>query len=381
MSAKPPSARILIVDDEAAQMKALCDTLRDQGYETQGFTSARKALEALIKAEAAHGFDLLLTDLMMPEMDGIALLKASLEAVPNLVGIIMTGHGTIDTAVDSMKTGALDYILKPFKLRDILPVLSRALTMRRLRIRNAELEKRVRERTLALEAANNELEAFSFSVSHDLRAPLRAIDGFSNILLDKFSKGMPPDAERYLGNINKNAKHMAQLIENLLNFSRLGRQTLARRKVDLNALVQHVTDELVHERDGRTVEIKVAPLPGCEGDPELLRQVFVNLISNAIKFTRPRDHALIEIGTSAEGDKTVYFVRDNGAGFDMQFAGKLFGVFQRLHRSSEFEGTGVGLSIVQRIIHRHGGTIRAEAEMDKGAAFYFTLPAPDALET
>jgi hypothetical protein len=372
MSHIQPKARILIVDDEAPQMKALCETLRDQGYETTGFTSAEEALAAFKKAE--REFDLLLTDMMMPVMDGITLLRLALETAPDLVGIIMTGHGTIDTAVESMKSGALDYILKPFKLSAILPVLHRALRVRQLRIENRELQEQIRERTIALEASNKELEAFSFSVSHDLRAPLRAIDGFSNILLDRFNSQLPPDGQRYLKNINANAKHMASLIENLLDFSRMGRQTLTMQKVKMNDLVQRIIEKLHSEVQGREVEFRIGRLPDCKGDPLLLEQVLANLLSNAVKFTRKREHALVEMEGKAEGPEVHYFVRDNGAGFDMQFAGNLFGVFQRLHRATDFEGTGVGLSIVQRVIHRHGGAIRAEAEQDKGATFYFTLP-------
>jgi two-component system sensor histidine kinase/response regulator len=320
-------------------------------------------------------FDLVLTDLMMPEMDGIALLRAALEIDPNLIGIIMTGEGTIATAVEAMKTGALDYILKPFKLSVILPVLSRALAVRALRLKNAELEQHVRQRTAELEAANKELEAFCYSVSHDLRAPLRHIDGFSNLLLTNFSEQMPADARRLLNFVTTSATRMGQLIDDLLHFSRLGRQHLSTRLVSISALVQEVLNDFAREQNERSIEIKLGELPDCVGDPSLLKQVFVNLLSNAFKFTRHKEKTVIEVGSQQQEEQIVYFVRDNGAGFDMQHQEKLFGVFQRLHTVEEFEGTGVGLSIVQRIIQRHGGRIWAEAEIDKGAAFYFTIPA------
>lgn len=365
-----PSARILVVDDEAAQMKALCDTLRDHGYETTGFLSGRAALSAL----RGSRFDLLLADLMMPEMDGIALLQAALETDPGLVGIIMTGEGTIATAVDAMKAGAFDYILKPFKLSVILPVLSRALEMRRLRLDNEELQQRLRDRAAELEAANSELDAFSHSVSHDLRAPLRAVAGYSRILLEESGAQLPERDLLLLRHIIAGAEQMGRLIDGLLNLSRLGRQALAKRPVNISALVQEVLQEMHEDQDGRQVEVRAGDLPDCIGDPSLLKQVFVNLLSNAFKYTRHREKAMVGVGCTQQDGANTYFVRDNGAGFDMRYADKLFVVFQRLHASNEFEGTGIGLSIVHRIVRRHGGRIWAEAEVDKGATFYFTLP-------
>ncbi|HEY2986973.1 MAG TPA: PAS domain S-box protein [Candidatus Binatia bacterium] len=229
-----------------------------------------------------------------------------------------------------------------------------------------------------LEAANKELEAFSYSVSHDLRAPLRALDGFSRILLEKHGAIMPPDAQRYQKIIRDNAHQMGQLIDDLLAFSRLSRQALKKLPVETADIAREALDLLRHEQSNGQVQISVGNLPACQADPALLRQVFVNLISNAIKYTRRRDTARIEIGTLTNGGEPVYFVKDNGVGFEMKYAAKLFGVFQRLHRAEEYEGTGVGLAIVQRIVHRHGGRVWADAEIDKGATFYFTLGGPAA---
>ncbi|MBL6750036.1 MAG: response regulator [Nevskia sp.] len=376
-----PQARILVVDDEVAQMRALCDTLRDHVEEIVGFSSAEAALEAMRDTY----FDLLLTDLMMPGMDGITLLRAAQQRDPDLVAIIMTGAGSIGTAVEAMKAGALDYILKPFKLSAILPVLSRALALRNLRLENARLQRSVQERTAELEvanrelqAANRELEAFTHSVSHDLRAPLRSVIGFVEILEDDFSSQWTDEVRELFRHVTGSARRMNDLITDLLHFAQVSRKPLNVRAVDLDDLVREVLEELSPAVGGRRVELRIDGLPPCRGDPSLLRQVFVNLISNAFKYSRNKETALIEVGCRRQENEAVYFVRDNGAGFDMSYAKNLFGVFQRMHREDEFEGTGVGLSIVQRIVQRHGGRIWAQAEPDKGAAFFFTLPPSQA---
>ena len=365
-----PSAKILIVDDEAAQMKALCNTLKDHGYETMGFVSAKAALAELDKI----GFDLLLSDLMMPEMSGIALLQAALQKDSNLVAIIMTGEGTIATAVEAMKSGALDYILKPFKLSAILPVLDRALTVRRLRLENRALERRVQDRTAQLEASNKELEAFSYSVSHDLRAPLRHIGGFTSLLLQSESS-ISEKGRRHLDLIADAVKRMGQLIDDLLAFSRNSRVAMRYGPVNLQELVEQVIQNLKPEIEGRNIVWKKGALPQVQADESLIRQVFNNLLLNAAKYSRTRDPAEIEVGCVAgPAQEAVIFVRDNGVGFNMKYADKLFGVFQRLHRDDEFEGTGIGLANVRRIIVRHGGRTWAEGKVNGGATFYFALP-------
>jgi light-regulated signal transduction histidine kinase (bacteriophytochrome) len=238
---------------------------------------------------------------------------------------------------------------------------------------NAELEQRVARRTAELEAANKELEAFSYSVSHDLRAPLRAINGFAGIVLEDYAAHLPPEGRRFLERIRNGGQRMGELIDDLLAFSRLSRQPVNRQHVDTAKMVRDVLEELKAHREGREIEIHVADLPSCRADAGLLKQVWVNLLANAIKYTRGRQPARVTVGCARDNGAPTFFVRDNGVGFDMNYAHKLFGVFQRLHRADEFEGTGVGLAIVQRIVHRHGGQVRAEAVLDQGATFYFTI--------
>ena len=226
-----------------------------------------------------------------------------------------------------------------------------------------------------LAQSNAELERFSYSVSHDLRAPLRAINGYAQAVLEDYAAALDAEGQRFLGIIRDSAKRGGELIDALLNFSRLGRQTLSMEPVDLTELARAVVDELRRSADVEGMDVIVDPLQPTRGDRTLLRQVLANLIGNAFKFSRGRPHPQIEIGARREGQAVVYFVRDNGVGFDMRYADKLFGVFQRLHRADEFEGTGVGLALAQRIIQRHGGRIWADGKVDGGATFFFTLPA------
>ena len=539
-------ARLLIVDDEEALMTALCKTLETQGYSVTGFTSSQQALKQLREQQ----FDLLLTDLMMPEMDGIALLTAAHEIDRDLAAVVMTGHGTVDTAVQALRGGAADYVLKPFRLNNLLPVLGRALETRRLRTENIQLreavsiyelsraitqglsedevvqrtvmaasqqsdagavqllvsteegrelrvagmwgthahwrederfsvdeaierwvatareqlsswdgggvpnavfsspfsgeageldrdvglpivvggnfygvlrfssrasqrrltpgqikaleilvgtaasaleaaslltqlrglnrdlEQRVRERTQELQSANADLESFSYSVSHDLRAPLRAVDGFCQMFIEEFGEGVPEEGRRILEKVRAGTVRMNQLIDGLLRLARFSRQPLNTRRVHTGALVTQVVANFRDQLNGRSVQMVVGELPDCLGDGALLEQVFTNLTSNALKFTAGRPDTRIEIGSQRMDSEVAYFVKDNGVGFDMRYADRLFGVFQRLHSQTEFEGTGIGLSIVHRIIRRHGGRTWAEGALQKGATFYFTLPQP-----
>ena len=385
--------RLLVVDDEAAQVEALCRTLGDEGYSVKGFTGTGAALDAL----GAGSFDIVLTDLTMPGMDGIAFLNAAREIDPGLAGIVMTGHGSIATAVEAMKAGAIDYILKPFDLRVILRVLARTQAMLRLRRENAALLERLSLRTVELETANRELqvanrelEAFSYSVSHDLRAPVRTIDGLARLVQEDFGDSAPSEARQHIEAITAQASRMSELIDDLLRLARLGREPLHKRPVDMRGLVQEVVSELHGAESARPLDIRIAELPAAQADPSLLRQVWVNLVANALKFTRRRERAVIEItGAERAGDTIVrsdsgrdpgwagqklYSIRDNGAGFDPGRAERLFGIFQRLHAAKDFEGTGIGLSIARRIVERHGGSIWAEGAPDRGAAFHFTLP-------
>ncbi|AFZ26731.1 putative ATPase [Cylindrospermum stagnale PCC 7417] len=288
-----------------------------------------------------------------------ALLSSDGREIP--VSQMIIAHKTRDGSVEYFST----------IMRDISTL--KAVEAEVLQL-NAELEERVMERTAQLQSANKALETFSYSVSHDLRAPLRAIDGFSRIIQEDYSEQLDAEANRYLKVVRDNAKRMGELIDDLLNLSRLDRKEISKQPVFVNELIQQVLRDLTPEWSGRQIEFAIADLPICQADFSLLTQVWVNLLSNAIKYTRYKSVAHIEVGYQVMDGEFVYFVRDNGSGFDMQYADNLFGVFQRLHREQEFEGTGIGLAIVQRIIQRHGGRIWAKAAVDQGATFYFTLP-------
>ncbi|HSI60549.1 MAG TPA: ATP-binding protein [Ideonella sp.] len=367
----PAGARLLIVDDESALMQALCNTLAQQGYRTVGCVGADEALQQL----RTDRFDLLLTDLMMPLTDGLALARAALAIDPQMAVVMMTGQGSIATAVEAMQSGVLDYVLKPFKLAAMLPVLERALAIGRLRSENAALHERVRQHALELENANRELEAYAAAVSHDLRAPLRSIDGLTKLLSHKLGGALTQDT-RYVLDLIGNCAHRGQrLVEDLLRLSRVSRQPLARSEVDVAELAREVAAELQAESAAKpAVAVAVGETwPVAQADPALLRQVFVNLLGNAFKFSQRSPQARVEVCCHTREGECVYCVADNGPGFEMSGAEDLFKPFERLQGAEDFEGSGVGLSIVQRIVQRHGGRIWAEASPGQGARFYFTL--------
>ncbi|MEK8052345.1 response regulator [Ideonella sp. DXS22W] len=337
-------------------------------------------------AGSASDIDIVLTDFRLPGDSGLDLLKALREGRGlDLPVLLTTGQGSEDVAAEALRLGATDYLPKHAHFLAVLPValenawhrVQAAREQAALQRLNAELEQRVAERTRALETSNRELDAFAYSVSHDLRAPLRSIDGLSSLLLRDHVAGIDDDGRHMLQLLRDSAQRMDRLIRDLLSFARSAREPLARQPVPVRALVQSCLDEHAQVLAQRGVTVQLGELPDCEADTRLLRQAFANLIDNALKFTARQTAPWIAVrGWREACGAVVYEVRDNGAGFDMRYAGKLFGVFQRLHRADEFEGTGVGLAIVARIVERHGGRIAAEAAPGEGACFTLSFSAP-----
>jgi light-regulated signal transduction histidine kinase (bacteriophytochrome) len=321
-------------------------------------------LAALATAQEQHP-DLVLSDIMMPGLDGFGLLRA-LRAdarTRTLPVILLSARAGEEAAIEGLDAGADDYLAKPFSAQELLARVRTHLELARVR----------REWANELEQANSELEAFSYSVSHDLRAPLRVIDGYSTLLLEEYADGLDEQAGTYIRRIRTGIKKMSGLIDDLLNLSRVSRAPLRKETIDLTELAHGVVTDLQNRDPAREVAVDIADGLCAWGDAPLVTIVLVNLLGNAWKYSAKQAAARIAFGCATKEKEAVFFIQDNGAGFDMAHAGKLFAPFQRLHRDSEFEGTGIGLATAQRIILRHGGRIWAEAVPGAGATFFFTL--------
>lgn len=364
-------ANILVVDDYPENLLALETVLEDLGQNVISASSGEEALRQLLK----NDFAVILLDVKMPLMDGFetATLIRQRERSQHTPIIFLTG---VERSEEQMRRGyalgAVDYLMKPY-MPEVLRWKVAVFVDLYLKTQEVKHLDEIQRLNRELEAANRELEAFSYTVSHDLRSPLDLITGFADILRTDYLHCLPEEAQDYLLRLHKNALHMGDLIEDLLIFSRQSRQPLVKQPILPSELVQQVIDELRTLYGERDIHIDISELPPCRADRSLLRQVLYNLIGNAFKYTSTREHAEVVISSEHTEDGPVYYIRDNGVGFDMRYVDKLFGVFQRLHSSEEFEGTGLGLAIVHQIIRRHGGHIWADAEVGQGATFYFTL--------
>ena len=363
---------ILVVDDMPDNLQVLAEILIREGYVVRPVTSAAAAFRTM----AAALPELVLADIKMPGMDGFEFcrrMKAE-QRTEDIPVIFISALGETKDKLRAFEAGGVDYITKPFQAEEVVARVRTHLAMYELRRSLHAANQELTARGAQLEAANKELEAFAYSVSHDLRAPLRAIDGFSEALMQDCLDQLDSDGMNYLTRIRTGAARMGQLIEDLLKLSQLNRAQLNLVEADLSGLCGNVLGQLATADPDRRVDVSIQPGLRVRADGQLLRVMVENLLGNAWKFTARCEAARIEVGRTAHPEEGgAFFIRDNGAGFDMAFRDKLFQPFQRLHRKDEFEGTGIGLAIVQRIAHRHGGMVWAEAEPGRGAAFFFRL--------
>lgn len=369
MDARP---KILIVDDKPENLRALEVVLKDLDVDLVKATSGNEALKATLH----HDFALALLDIQMPEMDGYELagILREEEKTAHLPFIFISAVYTDNFNVfKGYEKGAFSFITKPFQPEILQNKVRFFIEKHQQEISLHHLNQDLASKNEDLERAISELEAFTYSVSHDLRAPLRALNGYAEILVEDYGDSIDDAGKSVIKVIRDNAINMAKLIDSLLELSRLGKKELIKGQVNVRALVLGVIETLKESQGGHT-EFIVKDLPDLMADKELMKLVFMNLISNAMKYSGKQPQPVVEIGCLQERGKAVYYVKDNGAGFDMKYANKLFGVFQRLHSAQEYEGTGIGLANVNRIISRHGGKVWAEGKIGEGATFYFSLP-------
>lgn len=388
-----PRVNILLVDDEPANLHALQAVLEPLDQNLITANSGTQALRQVLE----HDFAVILLDVQMPDMSGIEAAAMIRERERSKTTPIIFLTGLVKTAEMMFKgysAGAVDYLMKPVisgVLRAKVEVFVELAQVRhslqqeiaeRVRIGGemSKLNMVLEQRNEDLTAANSDLEAFSHSVSHDLRMPLRHIQAYVSMIEESALARLTADEQRRLKGVREAAQRLSQLIDDLLAFSRIGRTTIRKAPVDLNALVRAVIAELQPELRSRKVDWTLQHLPYTSGDRALLHQVFLNLLANAVKYTRTRAEARIQVFAVEQDDEIIVGVKDNGVGFDPAYSDKLFGVFQRLHSATDFEGTGVGLANVRRIVQRHGGRTWAESMLNEGATFYFSLPAPDKAE-
>jgi len=369
MDAKP---KILIVDDRPENLVALETVLRDTDVELVKATSGNEAL----KATLYHDFALALLDIQMPEMDGYELagILREDEKTSHLPFIFISAVYTDNLNVfKGYEKGAFSFITKPFQPEILINKVKFFVEKHQQEIALVQLNKNLAKKNEELEYSNKELESFSYSVSHDLRAPLRALHGYSKILEEDYGEVLDDEGKRLLDNIQANARKMGTLVDDLLSFSRLGKKEIQKSPTNMNELIESALKE-INNASPHNASIKVDALLTASADRFLLHQVWINLISNAVKYSGKKEKPEVEIGSFKSENEVVFYIKDNGVGFNMDYVNKLFGVFQRLHSSVEFEGTGIGLANVQRIILKHGGRVWAEGKVDEGASFYFALP-------
>ncbi|MEJ7586547.1 MAG: ATP-binding protein [Ferruginibacter sp.] len=364
--------KILAVDDKPENLLALRVILKGLEIELIEAASGNDALKATLH----HNFALALLDIQMPGMDGFELagILREEEKTANLPFIFISAVYTDNQNIfKGYEKGAFSFITKPFQPEILINKIKFFIDKHQQELSLIGLYRDLQNKNRELEFLNHELESFSYSVSHDLRAPLRRINAYATILKENNQDKLDDEANKIISVIRDNALKMDNLIESLLKLSQLGRKEIRKVEIDMNKLVARVMDEFKSENSNPHFNLHKQVLPAANGDVELLTQVFLNLVSNAVKYSGKKEKPDIEIGFTASDNQVIYYVKDNGAGFDMTYKNKLFGVFQRLHSTTDFEGIGIGLAIVQRIITRHGGRVWAEGEVNKGATFYFSL--------